>query len=1037
MTTLAASANAWAGRVAGKKAVEAAAATTTRTNGAALQHVQLYSSSSSSSSSSAPPPPPPVAHAKLQDSFLSGGSAAALDAMERRYNAGEQVPESWAAFLGALNQGANAGELSAGYASYKAGNNALPFAARAAMDTAGSQDTLKVAALVRAYQVAGHAVADLDPLGIREADLDGTVPKELELGYHGLSEADLARDFPVGARPGFSGFLGAGSKTHVRLDHLLERLKEVYTRTIGFEYMHMQSVSQVNWIRARVELPEPYTWSREDKLAILDRLEWSDQFERFCAAKFSSAKRFGLEGAEALIPGMKELIDTACDMGVEYCVLGMPHRGRLNVLANVVRKPAERIFAEFQGAGRDDEVEGSGDVKYHLGMSHDRLTRSGKRVHLSLLANPSHLETVAPVVAGKSRASQFQFMRERGLSMEDAKRAALPIIMHGDAAYAGQGVCYETQGFADLPEYSTGGTIHIVVNNQVGFTTDPRFSRSTPYCTDLAKAGSAPIFHVNADDVEAVCRVFRLAAEFRQTFQRDAVVDLVCYRKHGHNEIDNPSFTQPLTYKKIAKQIPAVQKYRQQLVGEGSITEEEVAAVGKGVADQLISAFEKASTTKTKASDWLHSNWEGYKSARTLAEIRPTGANEEALQKVATKLTQLPEGFTLHSGLKRIIKAKQESLDTRSGIDWGTAEALAFGTLLLEGIHVRLSGQDVERGTFSHRHAVVHDQENENRHTFLNHLGEQAPFTVSNSSLSEYGVLGFELGYSMHSPKQLVIWEAQFGDFVNTAQVIIDQCISAGEAKWMRQTGLTVLLPHGYDGQGPEHSSARMERFLQMSDEDPDEWPECFTDDDPDTVAENSQVQAANWQVCNVSTPANYFHMLRRQVHREFRKPLIVFSPKRLLRHPKCRSTMEEMATGSEFQRVIPDSTPELKDVKKIVMCSGNVYYDLLDERETQGKWDTALVRVEQLSPFPFDLVEEELKRYPDAEVVWAQEEPKNMGPWTFVQPRLVTTMRGPDGSGDVRNVKYAGRPVSASPATGSGAMHQAELRSLLDTAFA
>ena len=760
---------------------------------------------------------------------------------------------------------------------------------------------------------------------------------------------------------------------------------------------------------------------------MLDRLCWSDHFETFLATKYPTSKRFGLEGCEVLIVGMKEMIDTAVEDGVEAVVLGMPHRGRLNVLANVVRKPLEQIFAEFQGVATpnpDDDFSGSGDVKYHLGMSYTRQTVSGKPVQISLVANPSHLEAVNPVVEGKVRAKQHY--------MGDNERTrVMPILLHGDAAFSGQGVVFETMGLSDLHDYATGGTIHIVVNNQIGFTTDPRSSRSSPYCTDVAKAIQAPIFHVNGDDVEAVARVCRLAAKYRKKFHKDVVVDIVCYRKHGHNEIDNPMFTQPLMYTAIRKHPSTWTKYREFLIGSGGVKEVDAVELEERVMGELTGKLAESRGYVSKPSDWLASNWAGLLPPTVTASILDTGVALETLKTVGMPLTTLPEGFSPHKKVGDVYRLRQKMVETGEGIDWALGEQLAWATLLLEGNHVRISGQDVERGTFSHRHAVVHDQKNlGDRYCALRNLGPgQAQFDACNSSLSEYGVLGFELGYALENPASLILWEAQFGDFANTAQCMIDQFICCGEQKWLRQSGLVMLLPHGYEGQGPEHSSARLERFLQMCDDDED----VFSPD----IGKGRQAQAANWAVVNVTTPAQYFHVLRRQVVREFRKPLIVMSPKSLLRHRLGKSPIEDLATGTSFHRYIADTgdglVPEPDKMRKLILCSGKVYFDLLLEREKLGVTDVAISRVEQISPFPFDHVHAEVEKYPNAEVVWCQEESKNGGSWFYTRPRITTAARG------VRDVRptYVGRGPAAATSTGSAAQHKKELDALLAAAFA
>ncbi|CAG8545535.1 11102_t:CDS:2, partial [Dentiscutata erythropus] len=884
-------------------------------------------------------------------------------------------------------------------------------------------DHMKVQLLVRAYQVRGHHIATLDPLNIIKPN---SIPKELDPHYYGFSEKDLDRQFSLG--PGIlPGFAGTGENKTLR--EIVECCKKIYCGTIGIEYTHILDRVQCDWVRERVEIPKPYNYSSEEKRMILDRLIWSDSFERFVATKYPTEKRFGLEGCESLIPGMKALIDRSVDLGIESIVLGMAHRGRLNVLSNVVRKPNESIFCEFGGFVEPSD-EGSGDVKYHLGMNYVRPTPSGKRVHLSLAANPSHLEAVDPVVLGKTRALQF-YMND-----EKERHRAMAILLHGDASFAAQGVVYETIGFHDLPNYTTGGTVHIIINNQIGFTTDPRFARSTPYCSDLAKVVNAPIFHVNGDDVEAVNFVCQLAAEWRQTFKKDFVIDIVCYRKHGHNEVDQPSFTQPRMYKQIAKQTPILEKYVQRLSKEGTFSMEDIQKHKKWVWDTLEENYKKSKDYKPTSREWLSSSWDGFKSPKELAEdttpIYPTGSTLESLKHIGEVISSYPKNFNVHSGHVRMLKARDKSIKDGANIDWSTAESLAFGSLLLEGKHVRLSGQDVERGTFSQRHAVLHDQEDESQYVPLNDLRPgQARYVVCNSSLSEFGTLGFEFGYSLVNPNSLILWEAQFGDFANNAQCIIDQFISSGEKKWLQRTGLVVLLPHGYDGQGPEHSSGRIERFLQLCDDHPYIYPP------PDKMAR--QHQDCNMQVVYCTTPANYFHVLRRQIHRDFRKPLIVFTSKNLLRHPMARSTLDEMVGDTYFSRYIPEPHPETlgssEKITRHILCSGQVYYALLKAREQNKLNHIAISRIEQLSPFPYDLLSQHVDKYPNAKLVWAQEEPLNAGAWTYVAPRIRTLLNHSERHKG-KAADLVSRPPSSSPATGNKAQHIQEEHELLSRAL-
>lgn len=721
---------------------------------------------------------------------------------------------------------------------------------------------LKVQLLVRAYQARGHHKAKTDPLGIRgEAEAFGyRRPKELELEEYGFTEKDLDQEVSLG--PGILPRFATENKKSMTLRAIIQACEQTYCSSYGVEYIHIPDRVQCDWIRDRIEIPQPWKYGVDDKRRILDRLIWSSSFESFLATKYPNDKRFGLEGCETLVPGMKALIDRSVDYGVKDIVIGMPHRGRLNVLSNVVRKPNESIFSEFSGS-TNAEDEGSGDVKYHLGMNFERPTPSGKRVQLSLVANPSHLEAEDPVVLGKTRAILHY--------NDDEKNAvsAMGVLLHGDAALAAQGVVYETMGFCALPAYHTGGTIHIVVNNQIGFTTDPRFARSTPYCTDIAKAIDAPVFHVNGDDVEAVNFVCQLAADWRAEFKKDCVIDIVCYRKQGHNETDQPSFTQPLMYKHIENQATQLDKYVDKLLKDQTFTKDDVDEHKKWVWGMLNDSFDRSKDYQPTGKEWLTSAWNGFKSPKELAtEIlphNPTGVPVEDLKKIGDTMVNAPEGFAVHRNLKRILGARKKAIDEGKNIDWATGEALAFGTLCMEGHHVRVSGQDVERGTFSQRHAVYHDQENESTYTPIQHLKDgQGTFVISNSSLSEFGALGFEYGYSLSSPNALVMWEAQFGDFANNAQCIIDQFIASGEVKWLQRSGLVMSLPHGYDGQGPEHSSGRMERYLQLCNEEPRIFPSADKLD--------RQHQDCNMQVACMTSPSNLFHILRRQMNRQFRK---------------------------------------------------------------------------------------------------------------------------------------------------------------------
>jgi 2-oxoglutarate dehydrogenase E1 component len=873
---------------------------------------------------------------------------------------------------------------------------------RRADDTASGEDVRRAALdsiralqLIRAYRARGHLLADLDPLGLKEK---GQHP-ELEPSHYGFTPGDATRKIFI------NGILGMEYAT---LNEIVAALKQTYCGKIGVEFLHLADPEEKAWVQARIEEPRNKTeFTVNGKRAILQRLVAGESFEQFLHKKYPGTKRFGVDGGEALIPCIEQIMKRGGQLGLEEIIVGMAHRGRLNVLANVMGKPFTAIFAEFQGqSSTPNDVLGSGDVKYHLGTSSDR-DFDGQTIHLSLTANPSHLEFVNPVVIGKVRAKQIQ----RGV-VESA--AVLPLLLHGDAAFAGQGVTAETLMIAELPGYRVGGTIHIVINNQIGFTTMPKFSRSGPYSTDVAKMLSAPIFHVNGDDPEAVVHVARIATEFRQTFQRDVVIDMFCYRRYGHNEGDEPAFTQPLMYKKIAQQESTREIYTKQLIAEKVITEEEAKAIVDEFENHLEEAFQATKTYKPNAADFLGGAWEGMEVASGDERRGQTGISESRLKKLGEKLTAVPAGFTINKKLHRVLDAKAEMFKSGKGFDWATGEAMAFGTLIEDGYAVRLSGQDVGRGTFSQRHAIWYDQENENKYIPLQHLSDGQPkFEAHDSPLSEMAVLGFEYGYSLADPKTLTIWEAQFGDFANGAQVIIDQFISSGESKWLRMSGLVMLLPHGYEGQGPEHSSARFERFLQMSADD-------------------------NWQVCNCTTPANYYHALRRQMLRNFRKPLIVMTPKSLLRHKLAVSDMDLFTEQSTFHRFLWDD--DVKDlapadkIKRIILCTGKVYYDLLQARRDRGLKDVMILRVEQIYPFPDKALGEELAKYKNAEIIWCQEEPENQGAWFFVDRRIENMLSSIKHK--AARPRYVGRPASASPATGLNSRHVAEQAKLVDEAL-
>jgi len=790
------------------------------------------------------------------------------------------------------------------------------------------------------------------------------------------------------------------------LREIVAILRETYCGTIGIEYMHIQVLAERQWIQQKFEHRDRPQLTGTAKKEVLRVLTVAETFERFLDRRYTGTKRFGIEGAESVMPALEAILRRGAELGIGEFVIGMPHRGRLNVLANFMGKPFAAIFSEFQGnAANPEHVQGSGDVKYHLGTSGDREV-GGRNVHLSLAANPSHLEAVDPVVLGKVRAKQQQ----RG---DNERNEVVGILMHGDAAFAGQGLVAESLELADLRGFRTGGTVHIVVNNQIGFTTSPTFARSSPYPSDVAKGMQAPIFHVNGDDPEAVIEAARVAVEFRQEFKKDVVIDLFCYRRHGHNESDEPAFTQPLMYRAIARHPTTRQLYAERLVAAGVIGESEVEAMASRFIADLETQFAAAKGYRPNKADWLEGAWAGFEPAPDDDRRGDTAASFELLREVGHGLVTAPEGFHLNRKIARQLDAKRAAFESGDGIDWATAEALAIGTLCAEGTHVRLSGQDSGRGTFSHRQAVLVDQETEERYVPINHIREgQAPFEIIDSPLSEAAVVGFEYGYSLADPKTLVLWEAQFGDFANGAQVIIDQFLSSGEAKWLRMSGLVLLLPHGYEGQGPEHSSARLERYLQLCGED-------------------------NMQVCNLTTAANYFHALRRQIRRSFRKPLVVVTPKSLLRAKEVMSPLADMGPGTTFHRVIGESEAIAPDdkVRRVVLASGKVYFDLAKARAEKGDDGVALVRVEQLYPFPFTSLAKVLQRYRNAEVVWCQEEPQNMGAWNFVDRRIERVLAGLDVA--AKRPRFVGRAEAASPATGLFKRHVQEQAQLVGDALA
>ena len=969
-----------------------------------------------------------------ETSFLYGGNGAFVEGLYAKWAADPgSVEGSWQAFFSTLRESANEVKKAAAPPPWapKTSAEARPdwlsavdgmwpaveaklgkaIAAKQPEASPGTVrqatlDSLRAIMMIRAYRMRGHLAAKLDPLGLA----DKVDTSELDPATYGFSAADYDR-------PIFLDYVLGLETSTVR--EIVEILRRTYCGTVGVQYMHISDPNEKAWLQDRIEgKDKEIVFTNEGKVAILTKLVEAETFERFLHKRFPGTKRFGLDGGEALVPAMEQIIKRGGALGVRDIVLGMPHRGRLNVLAAVMGKPYHVIFHEFQGGSSvPSDIEGSGDVKYHLGASSDR-SFDGNSVHLSLTANPSHLEIVNPVVLGKARAKQAFTLRD---NPDGGRGHVLPVLLHGDAAFAGQGVIAECFALMGLKGYRTGGTIHFIVNNQIGFTTSPRYSRSSPYPSDTALMVEAPIFHVNGDDPEAVVFAAKVAIEFRQQFAKDVVIDMFCYRRFGHNEGDDPTFTQPLMYKKVRDQASTRELYAGRLVQEGVIAQ---AGADKMVSDFeafLDAEFNAGKGYKANKADWMDGKW-SHISKPDVEERGSTAVPAQRLKDIGLKLTTIPDRIDVHKTLRRVLDGRREAIASGEGLDWATAESLAFGSLLDEGFPVRLSGQDSNRGTFSQRHADVIDQTTEERYTPLNHIRPgQANFEGIDSALSEEAVLGFEYGFSLADPNSLVLWEAQFGDFANGAQVVVDQFISSGERKWLRMSGLTLLLPHGYEGQGPEHSSARLERYLQACAEE-------------------------NLQVANCSTPANYFHILRRQLQRPFRKPLILMTPKSLLRHKKAVSKMSELAEGSSFHRVLWDdaqrgsgltSTKLQPDdrIRRVVMCSGKVYYDLLDDREKKGVDDVYILRLEQFYPWPVKSVTTELARFANAELVWVQEEPKNMGGWSFVDPWIELTLAKMKVT--ARRARYVGRPASASTAAGLMSRHLKELQTFLDEAFA
>ncbi len=937
----------------------------------------------------------------MNDSFLNSANAPYVAELYFKYTQNpKSIDESWKSFFSSLNED----EISiiadfGGPEWKKRDTNVIDdisfdkvVRSSASVDfnsfKTSTLDSIRALRLIRAYRINGHLIANLDPLNLHEKNYH----PELDYKTYGFSVNDLDREIFI------DGSLGLETAT---LKEIIKILNKTYASSIGVEFLHIQSVEQKQWVQERIEEVNNKTnFTTQGKKAIFQRLVESELFEQYLDKKFLGTKRYGIVGGESMIPGIEQIVKQSCLSGVEDIYFGTAHRGRLTLLATVLGMPYKGIMSKFQGDLNDpNEVLGSGDVKYHLGVSSDR-EFDGKKIHLSLTPNPSHLEAVDPVVVGKVRAKQT-------LLNDKTTDKVFGILIHGDAAMAGQGVVAETFAMSQLRGFRTGGTIHFVINNQIGFTTTPYYGRSAPYCTEIAKMVQAPIFHVNGDDPEAVVHVCRLAAEYRNLFKEDVVVDMFCYRRSGHNEADEPMFTQPLMYKKIKGHSTTLNLYQEQLIREKVLTEEEAKNKISDFKKFLDNEFELSKSYKPNKADWLDGTWTGIKIASIDARRGKTSSTEEDIKLLSKEIHTIPNDFNPHKRIQKIYNDRLESIDSGKNIDWATAEALAFATLLKDGYGVRLSGQDVGRGTFSHRHAVLYDQVTEKRFVPLRHFRkEQALFEIVDSFLSEFGVLGFEYGYSQADPKTLVIWEAQFGDFSNGAQTIIDQFITTGERKWLRMSGLTLLLPHGHEGQGPEHTSSRLERFLQMCAED-------------------------NIQVANCTSPANYFHILRRQMMRDFRKPLVLMTPKSTLRHKANTSSLADFVNGSTFHRVISNhlSDDEYNNVNRIIFCSGKIYFELQDHINELQLKNVYIIRLEQLYPFPYEALNEGVKKFNHCEMIWCQEEPQNMGAWEFIEKRLKSVL---DLVGAKNELHFIGRRAAASPATGVFDRHLANQKNII-----
>ncbi len=954
-------------------------------------------------------------------SFLEGSNSSFIEELYLKYiNNPENVPQSWREFFDGLDEDQKIIQTEIQGPSWSPKKNNISqiidkvkisaednFTKKELLSNGDlatrdgyekeKEQSVKAIALIRAYRIRGHLIANLDPLGMMERKY----LNELHPSNHGFQKEDYNKKIYLREYM---------DSKYATINEILSFLKKTYCSTIGAEYMHISDPNEKKWFRERMEKKEnQLNFTNSGKKFILNKLIQAEGFEKFLAVKFVSTKRFGLDGGEALIPALEQIIKRGGHLGVKEIKIGMPHRGRLNVLANLLQKSYKRIFNEFAGEFGSSIVESAGDVKYHLGASSNR-EFDGNLVHISLTDNPSHLEAVDPVVLGQTRAKQF-FHKDK------KRQKVVPILIHGDAAFAGQGVVAECFAMSGLRGHNTGGTIHIIVNNQIGFTTNPRFARSSPYPSDIAKMVEAPILHVNADDPEAVVHCARVAIEFRQQFNRDVVIDMICYRRWGHNEGDEPSFTQPLMYQKIRQHPTTLNVYGEKLIKEGTITAEEFDKNKKEFKNLLDEQLKTAKEYKPKL-EWFEGVWSRFRPEKGKDKRGVTGVTADTIKKIGKRITYIPEDFNAHPTIRKIFENKKKMFENGTGFDWATAEQLAFATLLEEGYPVRLSGQDSGRGTFSQRHSVLRDQKNNSYYTPLNNISKkQKRFEVIDSLLSEFAVLGFEHGYALSEPTTLVVWEAQFGDFANGAQVVIDQFIASGERKWSRASGLVMLLPHGYEGQGPEHSSARLERFLQL----------CAHE---------------NIQVMNCTTPANYFHALRRQIHRDFRKPLIIMTPKSLLRNKRCTSNIEDFNKKNTFHRILKDHAEvggygliklqEDKKIKKVVLCSGKIYFDLIEAREKIKNNKVLFIRIEQLYPFPVKTLAQELKKFKkNARFFWCQEEPQNMGAWNSARNYIEWTLDYI--KAENRKVSYIGRKPAASPATGYLKKHLAQQKEIIE----